>query len=97
MLGTFKRTSASGGLVEWHRRMSDLAGVHDPWPAAGYAAASWLAGEYERLPAARARDLARKYGATHVVAPNRSDLGLPVVYSNAGYMVCRIPAREEGE
>lgn len=85
----FKCTpSIERDLVEWHRRMSDLAGVAElhcsGWPDCSAA----LAAGYSRLSEHAFLALARKYGAQYVVA---SRLGLPEVLRVGDFVLYRVP------
>ncbi len=86
-LAVFKHTSLSGGLREWQRRLTDLAGWEGPWPARGWDAARWIARRYEGLSTEQAQGLMRKYDAAFFVTRAEHALALPVVYSNAEFIV----------
>ncbi|MCS6772363.1 MAG: hypothetical protein NZ740_10125 [Kiritimatiellae bacterium] len=87
-LAVFKHTSLSGGLKEWERRMSDLAGWQGPWPARGWDAARLIAERYDRRTTPEAEALMAKYGAGYWIArAGKQTLDLPAVFSNREFVV----------
>jgi len=87
----FKCTpSIERDLIEWHRRMSDLAGVADlhcgGWPDCSAA----LAAGYSRLSEHAFEALARKYGAQYVVASGRP-LAFPEVLRVGDFVLYLVP------
>ena len=84
----FKCTpSIERDLIEWHRRMSDLAGVAElqcsGWPDCSSA----LAAGYSHLSERAFLALAQKYGAQYVVA---SGLGFPEVLRVGDFVLYRV-------
>ncbi len=88
---TFKQVWPSGGLPEWHRRLSALADWSGPWPCGGWAAAAWLAERYDRLDRPRLTALAHQYRATHIIRSACRPLDWPPVYTNAEFGVWTLP------
>ncbi len=94
LLGTFKQFNMSGGLVEWQRRMSALAGTEEPWPAGGWRGAVWLQQRYFQLGTEPVRRLLETYDASYFVTVSNHRLDLPVVFSNSQFTVYGDPGRE---
>lgn len=95
MLATFKQVNLSGGLIEWQRRLSDLAGTAEPWPYRGFSAARWLRKRYLLLENQQVTALMTKYRAAYFVTFASHVLELPVVFSNRIYTVYTL--RESSE
>ena len=91
MLGTFKQMTLSGGLPEWHQRMSAMAGWSGPWPMRGWAAASWLEERYLGLDTEQARALMQRYGASYFLTRRDHSLDLPLVYANPAFALYAAP------
>lgn len=86
-LAVFKHTTLSGGLREWEQRLTDMAGWVGPWPSRGWDAARWIARRYECLSTEQAQGLMQKYDAAFFVTRAEHALAIPVVYSNAEFIV----------
>ena len=64
----------AASVVAWRRRVTDL------FPTVERDGASHILDSPERLGTVRVRELARRYGASHVIARSFPPLDLPVVY-----------------
>ncbi len=91
MLGTFKQMTLSGGLQEWHQRMSAMADWSGPWPMRGWAAASWLEERYLGLDTEQTRELMQRYGASYFLTRRDHPLDLPLVYANPAFALYAAP------
>lgn len=91
MLGTFKQVTLSGGLQEWHRRMSNLAATDGPWPVRGWQAAEWIAGRYRELDTAQVRHLMGTYNAACFLTAAGHRVDLPCVYTNESFALYTSP------
>lgn len=91
MLGTFKQTTLSGGLPEWQRRMSALAGWSGPWPTNGWAAAYAIEERYLHLDTAQVQTLMKRYQASYFLTHRIHTLDLPLAYTNTEFALYTAP------
>ncbi len=90
MVADFKDNPfTDAGLVEWRRRLEELAGGR-PLACSGFEECEPLLREgYASLDAAALRAIGARYGAWGCVV-EREVPGLPVLHSEAGFWVCRL-------
>lgn len=93
MLATLKQVNLNGGLVEWHRRLSDLAWTDKPWPERGFRVTRWLKKRYESLSTEQVQNLMDKYEASYFVTRASHSLDLPEVFNNKKYSIYVSPRK----
>jgi hypothetical protein len=84
-----KRVPHSAAIVEWYERMTAING--GPFHAQGQAALDELQHNYASLTAARAQQLAARYGAGYFLALRPLDeLSGSLVYQNGSYYLYQL-------